>query len=69
MHWRAFLESLTARGLTGVKYISDDHGGLRAARRAVLPSVPWQPNFTEKRSFIFNRIEVAQLVKTTNPDI
>lgn len=43
VHWRAFLESLTARGLTGVKYIvSDDHAGLRAARRAVLPSVPWQ---------------------------
>ena len=43
VHWRDFLESLTARGLTGVKYIvSDDHAGLRAARRAVLPSVPWQ---------------------------
>ena len=43
VHWRAFLESLMARGLTGVKYIvSDDHAGLRAARRAVLPSVPWQ---------------------------
>ena len=43
VHWRAFLESLTARGLSGVKYIvSDDHAGLRAARRAVLPSVPWQ---------------------------
>ena len=43
VHWRDFLESLTARGLTGVKYIvSDDHAGLRAARCAVLPSVPWQ---------------------------
>ena len=43
VHWRDFLESLMARGLTGVKYIvSDDHAGLRAARRAVLPSVPWQ---------------------------
>lgn len=43
VHWRAFLESLIGRGLTGVKYIvSDDHSGLRAARRAVLPSVPWQ---------------------------
>ena len=41
VHWRAFLENLMARGLTGVKYIvSDDHAGLRAARRAVLPSVP-----------------------------
>ncbi len=43
VHWRAFLESLIRRGLTGVKYIvSDDHSGLRAARRDVLPSVPWQ---------------------------
>ena len=31
------------RGLTGVKLIvSDDHAGLKAARRATLPSVPWQ---------------------------
>lgn len=43
VHWRAFLESLVKRGLTGVKFIvSDDHAGLKAARRAVLPSVPWQ---------------------------
>ncbi len=37
IHWRDFLESLPARGLRGVEYvISDDHGGLRAARRATL---------------------------------
>lgn len=31
------------RGLSGVKLIvSDDHAGLKAARRATLPSVPWQ---------------------------
>jgi transposase-like protein len=37
------LESLLARGLHGVKLIvADDHAGLKAARRAVLPSVPWQ---------------------------
>jgi transposase-like protein len=37
VHWRAFLESLVARGLRGVDFIvSDDHSGLRAARRAVL---------------------------------
>ncbi|NYW24379.1 IS256 family transposase, partial [Escherichia coli] len=42
-NWRRFLESLLARGLKGVKLIiSDDHAGLKAARRAVLPSVPWQ---------------------------
>ena len=43
LHWRTFLESLQKRGLSGVKLIvSDDHAGLRAARKAVLPSVPWQ---------------------------
>jgi transposase-like protein len=43
VHWRAFLSSLLARGMKGVRYIvSDDHTGLRAARQATLPSVPWQ---------------------------
>ena len=43
VHWRSFLESLVQRGLYGVKFIvSDDHAGLKAARRAVLPAVPWQ---------------------------
>jgi transposase-like protein len=43
VHWRSFLESLVQRGLHGVKFIvSDDHAGLKAARRATLPSVPWQ---------------------------
>ncbi len=43
VHWRAFLDSLIRRGLKGVKMIvSDDHSGLKAARRATLPSVPWQ---------------------------
>ena len=43
VHWRAFLDGLMRRGLSGVKLIvSDDHAGLKAARRAALPSVPWQ---------------------------
>jgi putative transposase len=43
VHWRAFLDSLVRRGLKGVKMIvSDAHAGLNAARRATLPSVPWQ---------------------------
>ena len=43
VHWRDFLFSLTERGLHGVKlFVSDDHAGLKAARRAVFPSVPWQ---------------------------
>jgi len=42
-HWRAFLDSLVERGMGGVELIvSDDHAGLRAARRAVLGGVPWQ---------------------------
>ena len=43
VHWRDFMQSLVKRGLSGVNYIvSDDHSGLRAARQAVFPSVPWQ---------------------------
>ncbi len=43
VHWRGFLESLVARGLRGVEFIvSDDHSGLRAARRAVLGGTTWQ---------------------------
>lgn len=43
VHWRGFLEDLQQRGLKGIELIvSDDHSGLRAARRAVFPSVPWQ---------------------------
>lgn len=43
VHWRTFLDSLIRRGLSGVKLIvADDHAGLKAARRATLPSVPWQ---------------------------
>ena len=43
VHWRAFLESLVARGLQGVEFItSDDHSGLKAARQAVLPGARWQ---------------------------
>lgn len=43
VHWRTFLESLVARGLHGLTCItSDAHSGLKAALRAVFPSVPWQ---------------------------
>ena len=43
VHWRTFLTSLVERGLKGVRLItSDDHAGLKQARRAILPSVPWQ---------------------------
>lgn len=43
VHWRSFMRSLTERGLHGVELIiSDAHAGLKAARKAVFPSVPWQ---------------------------
>ncbi|MBC7806621.1 MAG: IS256 family transposase [Akkermansiaceae bacterium] len=43
LHWRSFFESLVARGLRGVRLItSDDHSGIRAARRAVFGGVAWQ---------------------------
>jgi putative transposase len=43
VHWRAFFEDLLKRGLSGVRlFISDDHSGMRAARRGVFPSVKWQ---------------------------
>jgi len=42
-HWRTFLESLVKRGLHGLRLItSDAHSGLKAAKQAVFPSVPWQ---------------------------
>jgi len=43
IHWRTFLQSLVSRGLSGVRLIiSDDHAGLKAARRAVFGGIPWQ---------------------------
>lgn len=43
VHWRNFMLSLHERGLKGVElFISDDHAGLKAARKAVFPSIPWQ---------------------------
>lgn len=41
--WREFLLQLKERGLTGVKFVvSDDHPGLKAAIREVLPAAWWQ---------------------------
>lgn len=43
VHWRAFLQSLVARGLNSVQLIvSDAHEGLKAARIAVFGGIPWQ---------------------------
>lgn len=43
IHWRSFLESLVSRGLHGLKSVtSDAHSGLKAALKAVFPSLLWQ---------------------------
>lgn len=43
VHWRRVLSRLNGRGMRGVRLIvSDSHDGLRAAREATLPGVPWQ---------------------------
>jgi putative transposase len=43
VHWREFLQSLQDRRLHGVRYIvSDDHAGLKEARKAQFAGVPWQ---------------------------
>jgi transposase-like protein len=43
VHWRTFLKSLIDRGLHGVEMIvSDDHSGLKQARKACFPGVAWQ---------------------------
>ncbi len=41
--WSEFLRGLQARGLNGVELVvSDDHAGLKAAIREVLPQAVWQ---------------------------
>ncbi len=41
--WRAFLERLRGRGLSGVEYVvSDHHAGLRRATTEILPEAAWQ---------------------------
>lgn len=43
IHWRQFLEDLQKRGLHGVQlFTSDDHPGLKKARKAVFPGIAWQ---------------------------
>lgn len=71
VHWRAFFQSLLARGLHGVKTItSDAHTGLNAAIRTVFPGVEWQRcQFHLQQSAqkyvpkIAMRTEVAETIK------
>lgn len=78
VHWRDFLGSLKDRGLHGVElFISDAHEGLKAARRAIYPTVPWQrcqfhlqqnaQNYVPRRQM---KHEVAERIRSifTAPD-
>jgi len=43
IHWRDFLSGLVQRGLHGIQLVvSDNHAGIKAARKAVFTGVPWQ---------------------------
>jgi transposase-like protein len=79
VHWRAFLESLVQRGMRGVQFIvSDDHAGLRAARRAVFGAAKWQrcqfhlqQNAQAYVPRLEIRAEVAESIRSifTSPDL
>ncbi|HLB58821.1 MAG TPA: IS256 family transposase [Bdellovibrionota bacterium] len=70
-HWREFLKHLQSRGMHGVRLIiSDDHSGMKAARMAVFPSVPWQrcqfhlaqnaQSYVPRKTM---RLEIAEVVR------
>jgi len=41
--WKEFLQGLRERGLQGVEFVvSDDHYGIKAAQREILPGAAWQ---------------------------
>jgi putative transposase len=67
VHWRAFLQSLVARGLNSVQLIiSDAHEGLKAARIAVFGGVPWQRcqfHLQQPVRSFFDRIAGAHLTR------
>ena len=55
--WRDFLLSLRKRGLSGVEFVvSDDHAGLKAAIREVLPEAVWQRCYVH---FLRNALDYA----------
>lgn len=71
VHWREFFQHLQSRGMRGLRLIvSDDHTGLKSARRAVFPAVPWQrcqfhlaqnaQSYAPKKSM---RLEIAETVR------
>lgn len=79
VHWREFFMHLQSRNMTGLRLIiSDDHPGMKSARKAVFPSVPWQrcqfhlaknaQSYVPKKSM---RSEIAEVMRDifTSPTI
>src|SRR5580698_2519862 len=61
--WRDFLRGLKARGLNGVELVvSDDHAGLKAAIREVLPEAVWQRCYVH---FLRNALDHVPAGSTT----
>ncbi|MFC1617558.1 IS256 family transposase [Candidatus Margulisiibacteriota bacterium] len=71
VYWRDFMKSLTARGLSGIKYVvSDDHSGLKAALQTVFPGVIWNRCHTHlarnAQSYVSrraNKVDVASDIR------
>lgn len=69
-HWRAFFQSLKARGLHGVKMIiSDAHEGLKKAKQAVFPTIPWQRCQTHIQRNGFKYIPKQEMKSEVGSDI
>lgn len=71
VHWREFFKQLQSRGMRGLRLIvSDDHAGMKSARKAMFPSVPWQrcqfhlaqnaQSYAPKKSM---RLEIAEVMR------
>lgn len=71
VHWREFFKQLQSRGMSGLRLIiSDDHCGMKNARMAAFPSVPWQrcqfhlaqnaQSYSPRKSM---RIEIAEVMR------
>jgi len=71
VHWREFFKHLQSRGMYGMQLgISDDHPGLKKARAAIFPSLPWQrcqfhlsqnaQSYAPKKTM---RMEIAEVVR------
>lgn len=66
IHWRQFMKNLTARGLSGVKYVvSDDHEGLKSALQTVFPNIIWNRCHTHlarnAQSYVSRKINKADV--------